>query len=87
MSDLLILSTGGLFPHTHKLTIPRSAVANPPQEGLVLETSEEISAFVFKHKHPVVITLDQLIAIGKGETVQVHDQDTNRHTFSITLAE
>jgi len=76
-------STGGLFPHTHALNIPVDAINTPPKDGITLTTSEEYS-LIFKHKHQVHITLDELIKVNRGEKVSVRDTDKGRHSFVIS---
>lgn len=78
-------SEGGLFPHTHTLEIPKSAIEQAPAEGLRLTTSTEYS-LIFKHKHEVLLTQQQLREIAAGQTVTAYDTDKGRHSFRISLA-
>jgi hypothetical protein len=77
-------STGGLFPHVHRLFIPRGLLAAPPTDGATLRTSSEYS-LIFKHAHEVHLTQAELLNIGSGRTVVARDTDKGRHSFSITL--
>lgn len=77
-----VTSTGGLFPHTHKLTIPAEAIQSPPEDGITLQTSEEYS-LIFKHKHFVKLSQADLQKIKAGHEVTVHDTDKGRHSFKI----
>ncbi|KAJ3395145.1 hypothetical protein HDU84_002719 [Entophlyctis sp. JEL0112] len=83
MADVTAHSTGGLFPHTHTLVVPASALAAPAAEGVTLTTSEEVSAFFFKHTHPVKLSKEDLERIASGEDVIVHDAEAGRHSFVI----
>ena len=83
MSDSIVAkSTGGLFPHSHTLEVKKSDLSNPPRDGVLLTTSVEYS-LVFKHKHQVRITQQELAAIARGEEVTVRDTDKGRHSFKI----
>ena len=84
-NELIFQSVGGLFPHTHKLVVKKGDIDNPSASGLILETSEEYS-LVYKHKHQVKITADELARVKKGETVEVKDTDKGRHRFTIRLS-
>ncbi|KAJ3005057.1 UNVERIFIED_CONTAM: hypothetical protein HDU68_004798 [Siphonaria sp. JEL0065] len=78
-------STGGLFPHTHKLHIPKSALDSPPEDGLELQTNEATSAFIYTHQHKVIVTKEELQRLAKGETVVVKDAEKGQHQFEIKL--
>jgi hypothetical protein len=83
-AELVVKSQGGLFPHTHSLRIPRAAIDQPLAEGLLLTTSEEYS-LVFKHKHEVRISRQELESVRAGHAVTVRDTDKGRHSFRIEL--
>lgn len=76
-------SEGGLFPHTHTLEISQAAIEQAPAEGLRVTTSTEYS-LIFKHKHEVFISQQELKAIAAGQTVTVYDTDKGRHSFSLS---
>jgi hypothetical protein len=79
-----VKSKGGLFPHTHTLQVPRSAIQQPPANGVVLTVSQEYS-LIFKHDHQVRLTAEELTRIRDGQSVTVRDTDRQRHTFTIAL--
>lgn len=82
-NTIIILSRGGLFPHTHRLKVPM-ANTQSPSEDLTLNTSEEYS-LCFKHYHQVTISKNQLLDIKDGKEVVVFDNDKKRHSFAVKL--
>ena len=82
--DLEAKSKGGLFPHTHTLIVPRVVIENSPDAGVVLTTSEEYS-LIFKHKHQVSISKENLEKVRSGQEVVVFDNDKKRHSFALKV--
>ncbi len=78
--EITAKSKGGLFPHTHTLTIPKSVIDQI--KDVTLTTSDEYS-LIFKHHHEVTLSKDNLEKIKAGQEVVVYDNDKRRHSFAI----
>ncbi len=81
MASIIVKSKGGLFPHTHTLSLDAKLFDNLPAEGITLVTSSEYS-LIFKHKHQVSISKENLEKIRDGQNLIVYDNDKKRHSFS-----
>ena len=75
---------GRLVPfvhHHHELHIPVAFIFNPPAEGVTLKTTWAWAA----HRHTVVLTQQQLLAIRDQAEVVVEDT-VKDHLFRIRLS-
>ena len=63
--------------HHHYLEIPLEYILNPPPQGLKIHTGwaifENKFASIGEHYHTVLISRDNLVAVGRGETVELED--------------
>lgn len=82
-NKLIFTSSGGLFPHKHTLEISSDLLQNL-ETPITLFTSTEYS-LIFKHKHPVTLTIDHMKSLKSGQEIIITDDDTQRHQFKMKL--
>lgn len=78
-TNLIIRSGPGFVPHTHDLLIPYAVLQTPPPRGVKLQSTTALF-----HAHDVVLTMEQLMAVGRGGTINAAG---GSHTFVIALAQ
>lgn len=82
MADRSYTSTDA-FGHDHSVTVPESYWLNPPQEGVVLETTRN-----FDHTHEVRLSYSDLVAFSQGRSLVVKSSvQGHSHEFTIILKE
>jgi len=64
VDNLIIHSSPGLFHHVHDLLVPYAVLKEPPLQGVELATTEAML-----HRHNIVLTREELIAVNRGGTV------------------
>ncbi|MEO6391570.1 MAG: hypothetical protein ABIP75_06935 [Pyrinomonadaceae bacterium] len=78
VDNLIIHSSSGTLSHVHDLLIPYAILSAPPFQGVELKTTQAMF-----HRHPVVLTQEQLKVVNQGGSVT---QKAGSHLFVIALA-